>query len=344
MRESVFFVLIYSVVSIRNSCTVVRLLLVFFSSFFPSSYIIFVWVRIYKWKKYEDLFRKKRMVSPAASLIDDIAAANMLQYIDVDDEIIEEDEKEAGEDDENDDDIGRGAFSFQPPPLLRRTNSEYINNNNNNNNNNHHQHHHRHHHHQPSFLSHFISSLPSTVLEEKGGEEEEEGRDHHGKEKEMLNTNPVLRRSVTAPVNTFNVVAAEDAMMQHTREYNGVFRPAFVTRWSSFVDIGVNKRYELGTWTTKESAARAHDAALLFMRGDSKETREMMNFPMSEYENTLKELKDMNILATSTNEDFVEALVESSAKIERRQSRYRGVVKSKEHENKFEARIFYDEM
>ena len=274
------------------------------------------------------------MVSPAASLIDDIAAANVLQqYIDVDDEIIEEDEKEAGEDDENDDDIGRGAFSFQPPPLLRRTNSEYINNNNNQ----HHHQHHRHHHHQPSFLSHFISSLPSTVLEEKGGDEEEE--------KEMLNnTNPVLRRSVTAPVNAFNVAAAEDAMMQHTREYNGVFRPAFVTRWSSFVDIGVNKRYELGTWTTKESAARAHDAALLFMRGDSKETREMMNFPMSEYENTLKELKDMNISATSTNEDFVEALVESSAKIERRQSRYRGVVKSKEHENKFEARIFYDEM
>jgi hypothetical protein len=315
----------------------VRLLLVFFSSFFPSSLILFVWVRIYKSKKYEGETSSEKMVAPAASLIDDIAAANMLQqYIDVDDEIIEDGEEEAGEDDENDDDdINRaGAFSFQSPPLLRRTNSEYINNNNNQH---HHQHHRHHHHHQPSFLSHFISSLPSTVLEEKGGEDEEE--------KEMLNnTNPVLRRSVTAPVNACNVAAAEDAMMQHTREYNGVFRPAFVTRWSSFVDIGVDKRYELGTWTTKESAARAHDAALLFMRGDSKETREMMNFPMSEYENTLKELKDMNISATSTNEDFVEALVESSAKIERRQSRYRGVVKSKEHENKFEARIFYDEM
>jgi hypothetical protein len=323
-------------VSIRNSRALVRLLLVFFSSFFPSSLILFVWVRIYKSKKYEGETSSEKMVAPAASLIDDIAAANMLQqYIDVDDEIIEDGEEEAGEDDENDDDINRaGAFSFQSPPLLRRTNSEYINNNNNQH---HHQHHRHHHHHQPSFLSHFISSLPSTVLEEKGGEDEEE--------KEMLNnTNPVLRRSVTAPVNACNVAAAEDAMMQHTREYNGVFRPAFVTRWSSFVDIGVNKRYELGTWTTKESAARAHDAALLFMRGDSKETREMMNFPMSEYENTLKELKDMNISATSTNEDFVEALVESSAKIERRQSRYRGVVKSKEHENKFEARIFYDEM
>lgn len=324
--------------SIRNSRALVRLLLVFFSSFFPSSLILFVWgVRIYKSKKYEGETSSEKMVAPAASLIDDIAAANMLQqYIDVDDEIIEDGEEEAGEDDENDDDdINRaGAFSFQSPPLLRRTNSEYRNNNNNQH---HHQHHRHHHHHQPSFLSHFISSLPSTVLEEKGGEDEEE--------KEMLNnTNPVLRRSVTAPVNACNVAAAEDAMMQHTREYNGVFRPAFVTRWSSFVDIGVNKRYELGTWTTKESAARAHDAALLFMRGDSKETREMMNFPMSEYENTLKELKDMNISATSTNEDFVEALVESSAKIERRQSRYRGVVKSKEHENKFEARIFYDEM
>ena len=325
--------------SIRNSRALVRLLLVFFSSFFPSSLILFVWgVRIYKSKKYEGETSSEKMVAPAASLIDDIAAANMLQqYIDVDDEIIEDGEEEAGEDDENDDDdINRaGAFSFQSPPLLRRTNSEYRNNNNNQHHHQHHRHHH--HHHQPSFLSHFISSLPSTVLEEKGGEDEEE--------KEMLNnTNPVLRRSVTAPVNTCNVAAAEDAMMQHTREYNGVFRPAFVTRWSSFVDIGVNKRYELGTWTTKESAARAHDAALLFMRGDSKETREMMNFPMSEYENTLKELKDMNISATSTNEDFVEALVESSAKIERRQSRYRGVVKSKEHENKFEARIFYDEM
>ena len=323
--------------SIRNSRALVRLLLVFFSSFFPSSLILFVWgVRIYKSKKYEGETSSEKMVAPAASLIDDIAAANMLQqYIDVDDEIIEDGEEEAGEDDENDDDdINRaGAFSFQS--LLRRTNSEYINNNNNQHHHQHHRHHH--HHHQPSFLSHFISSLPSTVLEEKGGEDEEE--------KEMLNnTNPVLRRSVTAPVNACNVAAAEDAMMQHTREYNGVFRPAFVTRWSSFVDIGVNKRYELGTWTTKESAARAHDAALLFMRGDSKETREMMNFPMSEYENTLKELKDMNISATSTNEDFVEALVESSAKIERRQSRYRGVVKSKEHENKFEARIFYDEM
>lgn len=325
--------------SIRNSRALVRLLLVFFSSFFPSSLILFVWgVRIYKSKKYEGETSSEKMVAPAASLIDDIAAANMLQqYIDVDDEIIEDGEEEAGEDDENDDDdINRaGAFSFQSPPLLRRTNSEYRNNNNNQHHHQHHRHHH--HHHQPSFLSHFISSLPSTVLEEKGGEDEEE--------KEMLNnTNPVLRRSVTAPVNACNVAAAEDAMMQHTREYNGVFRPAFVTRWSSFVDIGVNKRYELGTWTTKESAARAHDAALLFMRGDSKETREMMNFPMSEYENTLKELKDMNISATSTNEDFVEALVESSAKIERRQSRYRGVVKSKEHENKFEARIFYDEM
>ena len=80
-------------------------------------------------------------------------------------------------------------------------------------------------------------------------------------------------------------------MTHHTQEqtYNGVFRPAFVTRWNSFVEIKEeNKRYELGTWTTKESAARAHDAALLFMRGDTKETREMMNFPVSEYESTLK--------------------------------------------------------
>ena len=102
-----------------------------------------------------------------------------------------------------------------------------------------------------------------------------------------------------------------------------------------------NKRYELGTWTTKESAARAHDAALLFMRGDTKETREMMNFPVSEYESTLKDLKDMNVV--TTNEEFVELLVESSVKVERRQSRHRGVVKSKEHTNKYEARIFLDE-
>ena len=113
MRESVFFVLIYSVVSIRNSCTLVRLLLVFFSSFFPSSLIIFCLGSYLQMEKIRgrDLFRK--MVSPAVSVIYDIAAANMLQqYIDVDDEIIEDDEEEAGEDDENDDDIGRGAFSF----------------------------------------------------------------------------------------------------------------------------------------------------------------------------------------------------------------------------------------
>ena len=77
MRESVFFVLIYSVVSIRNSCTLVRLLLVFFSSFFPSSLIIFVWVRIYKSKKYEGETSSEKMVAPAASLIDDIAAAKI---------------------------------------------------------------------------------------------------------------------------------------------------------------------------------------------------------------------------------------------------------------------------
>ena len=67
---------------------------------------------------------------------------------------------------------------------------------------------------------------------------------------------------------------------------------------------------------------------------------------MSEYTITLKALKDMNMPGTATNEDFVEALIESSAKIERRQSKYRGVVKSKEpqHANKFEARIFHDEM
>ena len=78
------------------------------------------------------------------------------------------------------------------------------------------------------------------------------------------------------------------------------------------------------------------------MRGDTKETREMMNFPVSEYESTLKELKDMNVV--TTNEEFVELLVESSVKVERRQSRHRGVVKSKEHTNKYEARIFLDEI
>ena len=282
------------------------------------------------------------MVSPAASLIGDLAAANAIgHHIDVD-KIIEKDAD--GEDVDEDDD--RGELMFESPPSLRRTNSEYINNNNNQ----HHHQHHRHHHLQPSFLSHFISSLPSTVLE---GEEREEGADakgllRDGKEKETLNNSPpvlgTLRRCVTAPAN--NIVSADDELMHHTQDFNGVFRPVFNTRWNAYVDIKEenNKRYELGTWTTKESAARAHDAALLFLQGDKKETREMLNFPMSEYTITLKALKDMNMPATATNEDFVEALVESSAKIERRQSKYRGVVKSKEHANKFEARIFHDEM
>ena len=69
--------------------------------------------------------------------------------------------------------------------------------------------------------------------------------------------------------------------------------------------------------------------------------KEMTNFPVSEYESTLKDLKDMNVV--TTNEEFVELLVESSVKVERRQSRHRGVVKSKEHTNKYEARIFLDE-
>ena len=273
------------------------------------------------------------MVSPAASLIDDFAAANAIEHhIDVD-EIIEKDAD--GEDVDEDDDRGEGELMFEPISPLRRTNSEY---------------HDHHHHQQPSFLSHFISSLPSTVLE---GDEREEGADgkgllRDGKEKEKLNNSPpvlgTLRRCVTAPAN--NIVSADDELMHHTHDFNGVFRTVFNTRWNAYVDIKEenNKRYELGTWTTKESAARAHDAALLFLRGDSKETREMLNFPMSEYTITLKALKDMNMPATATNEDFVEALVESSAKIERRQSKYRGVVKSKEHANKFEARIFHDEM
>jgi hypothetical protein len=281
------------------------------------------------------LEKKTRMVSPAASLIDDLAAANAIGHHTDVDEIIEKDAD--GEDVDEDDDRG-GELMFESPPSLRRTNSEYLD------------HHHLHHHQQPSFLSHFISSLPSTVLE---GEEREEGADgkgllRDGKEKETLNNSPpvlgTLRRCVTAPAN--NIVSADDELMHHTQDFNGVFRPVFNTRWNAYVDIKEenNKRYELGTWTTKESAARAHDSALLFIRGDSKETREMLNFPMSEYTTTLKALKDMNMPATATNEDFVEALVESSAKIERRQSKYRGVVKSKEHANKFEARIFHDEM
>ena len=276
------------------------------------------------------------MVSPATSLIDDLAANNYnanVQYIDAEAEEEEEEEEEeeaAAAAAADDDDLGFLSSSFElSPSLLRRTNSAYACVNDN--------------HHQPrsSFLSHFISSLPSTVPEE---EEQREGNTG-----EALNNSPLpvlgtLRRSVTAPENN-TASSKEDPMTHHTQEqtYNGVFRPAFVTRWNSFVEIKEeNKRYELGTWTTKESAARAHDAALLFMRGDTKETREMMNFPVSEYESTLKDLKDMNVV--TTNEEFVELLVESSVKVERRQSRHRGVVKSKEHTNKYEARIFLDEI
>ena len=60
---------------------------------------------------------------------------------------------------------------------------------------------------------------------------------------------------------------------------------------------------------------------------------------MSDYEEIMNCVTTENV----TNDDFFEAIKEESGKVERRASRYRGVVKSKENPGKWEARFFNDE-
>jgi len=151
----------------------------------------------------------------------------------------------------------------------------------------------------------------------------------------------LIRRSMTVPAFT-NISAVEGQMSdKFQKEYNGVYRRPFVTRWESFVELKEEgKRVELGSFTTRESAARAHDAALIKIKGtnDSDAMKEL-NFPLSDYEEIMNCVTTENV----TNDDFFEAIKEESGKVERRASRYRGVVKSKENPGKWEARFFNDE-
>ena len=72
-------------------------------------------------------------------------------------------------------------------------------------------------------------------------------------------------------------------------------------------------RIDLSSFSSRESAARAVDLALLKIKGDTEEVKQALNFPECK-DRVLSDIKSMSI----ANDEFVEELRAQSQKVQKR--------------------------
>ncbi|KAL5549171.1 hypothetical protein UlMin_004402 [Ulmus minor] len=147
-----------------------------------------------------------------------------------------------------------------------------------------------------------------------------------------------------APVTATAVVAAEpatkktvDTFGQRTSIYRGVTRHRWTGRYEAHLwdnscrregQSRKGRQVYLGGYDKEEKAARAYDLAALKYWGPTTTT----NFPVSNYEKELEEMKNM------TRQEFVASLRRKSSGFSRGASIYRGVTRHHQH-GRWQARI-----
>ncbi|XVE78857.1 hypothetical protein DITRI_Ditri14bG0011800 [Diplodiscus trichospermus] len=145
--------------------------------------------------------------------------------------------------------------------------------------------------------------------------------------------------SETSAENSTNIVEAPprrtlDTFGQRTSIYRGVTRHRWTGRYEAHLwdnscrREGQSRKGRQGGYDKEEKAARAYDLAALKYWGTSTTT----NFPISNYEKELEEMKHM------TRQEFVAAIRRKSSGFSRGASMYRGVTRHHQH-GRWQARI-----
>ncbi|XVF47420.1 hypothetical protein PTKIN_Ptkin03bG0107700 [Pterospermum kingtungense] len=143
----------------------------------------------------------------------------------------------------------------------------------------------------------------------------------------------------TSGENSTNMVEAPprrtlDTFGQRTSIYRGVTRHRWTGRYEAHLwdnscrREGQSRKGRQGGYDKEEKAARAYDLAALKYWGTSTTT----NFPISNYEKELEEMKHM------TRQEFVAAIRRKSSGFSRGASMYRGVTRHHQH-GRWQARI-----
>ncbi|KAI4322076.1 hypothetical protein L6164_021799 [Bauhinia variegata] len=143
----------------------------------------------------------------------------------------------------------------------------------------------------------------------------------------------------TSGDNSTNTVEAAprrtlDTFGQRTSIYRGVTRHRWTGRYEAHLwdnscrREGQSRKGRQGGYDKEEKAARAYDLAALKYWGTSTTT----NFPISNYEKELEEMKHM------TRQEFVAAIRRKSSGFSRGASMYRGVTRHHQH-GRWQARI-----
>ncbi|KAG1364451.1 AP2-like ethylene-responsive transcription factor AIL5 [Cocos nucifera] len=129
---------------------------------------------------------------------------------------------------------------------------------------------------------------------------------------------------------------AVDTFSQRTSIYRGVTRHRWTGRYEAHLwdnscrREGKSRKGRQGGYDKEEKAARAYDLAALKYWGPSPTTT--TNFPISDYEKELEEMKNM------TRQGFVASLRRKSSGFSRGASIYRGVTRHHQH-GRWQARI-----
>ncbi|XVF19238.1 hypothetical protein REPUB_Repub11eG0092800 [Reevesia pubescens] len=143
----------------------------------------------------------------------------------------------------------------------------------------------------------------------------------------------------TSGENSTNIVEAPprrtlDTFGQRTSIYRGVTRHRWTGRYEAHLwdnscrREGQSRKGRQGGYDKEEKAARSYDLAALKYWGTSTTT----NFPISNYEKELEEMKHM------TRQEFVAAIRRKSSGFSRGASMYRGVTRHHQH-GRWQARI-----
>ncbi|KAF1886742.1 hypothetical protein Lal_00045979 [Lupinus albus] len=125
-----------------------------------------------------------------------------------------------------------------------------------------------------------------------------------------------------------------DPPSQRSSIYRGVTRHRWTGRYEAHLwdkncwNESQNKKGRQGAYDDEEMAARAYDLAALKYWGQDT----ILNFPLSKYENELKEMEDQS------KEEYIGSLRRKSSGFSRGVSKYRGVARH-HHNGRWEARI-----